>query len=124
LRNAPAFANKTQRGAVSAAIGTGFVHETPAAAKKQWRAVTDQFREKMPKFAACMDEAENDLLAFMTLPRAHWSQIYSTNPSERLNAEIKRRTNVVGIFPNDASLTRLVGAMMLEQNDEWLLAPE
>ena len=65
-----------------------------------------------------MDEAENDVLAFMTFPRAHWTQIYSTNPLERLNAEIKRRTNVVGIFPNDASITRLVGAMMLEQNDE------
>ena len=68
-----------------------------------------------------MDEAENDVLAFMTFPRAHWTQIYSTNPLERLNAEIKRRTNVVGIFPNDASITRLVGAMMLEQNDEWSL---
>ena len=68
-----------------------------------------------------MDEAENDVLAFMTFPRAHWTQIYSTNPLERLNAEIKRRTNVVGIFPNDASIVRLVGAMMLEQNDEWSL---
>ena len=57
----------------------------------------------------------------MTFPRAHWPQIYSTNPLERLNAEIKRRTNVVGIFPNDAAITRLVGAMMLEQNDEWAL---
>ena len=68
-----------------------------------------------------MDEAENDVLAFMTLPRAHWTQIYSTNPLERLNAEIKRRTNVVGIFPNDASIVRLVGATMLEQNDKWSL---
>ena len=58
---------------------------------------------------------------FMTFPKAHWTQIYSTNPLERLNAEIKRRTRVVGIFPNDASITRLVGAMMLEQNDEWSL---
>ena len=57
----------------------------------------------------------------LLFPRAHWPQIYSTNPLERLNAEIKRRTNVVGIFPNDASITRLVGAMMLEQNDEWSL---
>jgi hypothetical protein len=70
---------------------------------------------------ALVDDAENDVLAFMTFPRAHWTQIYSTNPLERLNAEIKRRTNVVGIFPNDASITRLVGAMMLEQNDEWSL---
>jgi putative transposase len=66
-------------------------------------------------------QAENDVLAFMMSPRAHWPQIYSTNPLERLNAEIKRRTNVVGIYPDDASITRLVGAMMLEQNDEWSL---
>ena len=121
MRNALAFANKTQRRMVSAAIGTVFVQEAPDAAKTQWRSVADQFRDKMPKLAACMDEAENDVLAFMTFPRAHWAQIYSTNPLERLNAEIKRRTNVVGIFPNDASITRLVGAMMLEQNDEWSL---
>jgi len=65
-----------------------------------------------------MDEAENDLLAFMTFPRAHRTQIYSTNPLERLNAEINRRTRVVGIFPNDASIMQLAGARMLEQNDE------
>jgi putative transposase len=80
-----------------------------------------QFREKLPKLSAMMDPAEHDVLAFMGFPRAHWPQIYSTNPLERLNAEIKRRTNVVGIFPNDASITRRVGAMMLEQNDEWSL---
>ena len=70
---------------------------------------------------ALMDDAEHDVLAFMTFPKAHWPQIYSTNPLERLNADIKRRTNVVGIFPNDGAITRLVGAMMLEQNDEWSL---
>ncbi len=121
MRNALAYANKTQRRMVSAAIGTVFVQETAEAARKQWRSVADQFREKLPKLAACMDEAVNDVLAFMTFPRAHSAQIYSTNPLERLNAEIKRRTNVVGIFPNDAAITRLVGAMMLEQNDEWSL---
>jgi hypothetical protein len=73
--------------------------------------VADQLRAKFPKLSALMDEAENDVLAFMTFPRAHWAQIYSTNPLERLNAEIKRRTNVVGIFPNDAAIVRLVGAM-------------
>ena len=121
MRNALAFANKTQRRMVSAAIGTVFVQQTPEAAKTQWRSVADQFRDKMPKLALCMDEEKNDVLALMTFPRAHWSQIYSTNPLERLNAEIKRRTNVVGIFPNDATITRLVGAMMLEQNDTWSL---
>jgi putative transposase len=121
MRNALAHASKTQRRMVSAAIGTVFVQETPEAAKSQWRSVADRHREKFPKPASLMDEAEYDVLAFMTFPRAHWTQIYSTNPLERLNAEIKRRTNVVGIFPNDASITRLVGAMMLEQNDEWSL---
>jgi putative transposase len=121
MRNALAYAGKTQRRMVSAAIGTVFVQETAEAAKTQWRSVADQLRDKFPKLSALMDEAENDVLAFMTFPRAHWTQIYSTNPLERLNAEIKRRTNVVGIFPNDASITRLVGAMMLEQNDEWSL---
>lgn len=106
---------------VSAAIGTVFVQETAEEARAQWRSVADQFREKLPKLSAMMDDAEHDVLAFMGFPRVHWPQIYSTNPLERLNAEIKRRTNVVGIFPNDASITRLVGAMMLEQNDEWSL---
>jgi putative transposase len=68
-----------------------------------------------------MDGAESDVLAFMTLPKAHQVQIHSTNPLERLNAEIKRRTDVVDIFPNDAAITRLVGALLLEQNDDWQL---
>jgi putative transposase len=68
-----------------------------------------------------MDDAEHDVLALMTFPRAHWPQIYSTNPLERLNAGIKRRTNVAGICPSDASITRLAGAVMMEQNDEWSL---
>lgn len=68
-----------------------------------------------------MDEAENGVLAFMTFPRAHWTQIHSTDPLERLNAEIKRWTNVVGIFPNDGTIVRRIGAMMLEQNDECSL---
>ena len=121
MRNALAHAGKTQRRMVSAAIGTVFVQDSADAARMQWRSVADQLRGKFPKLGALMDDAENDVLAFMTFPRAHWTQIYSTNPLERLNAEIKRRTNVVGIFPNDASIVRLVGAMMLEQNDEWSL---
>ncbi|MFT3719636.1 transposase [Pseudorhodoferax sp.] len=121
MRNALAHAGKTQRRMVSAAIGTVFVQDSADAARTQWRSVAEQLSGKFPKLAALMDEAENDVLAFMTFPRAHWTQIYSTNPLERLNAQIKRRTNVVGIFPNDASIVRLVGAMMLEQNDEWSL---
>jgi len=108
-------------GMVSAAIGTVFVQESAEAARDQWRTVADQLRAKFPELSALMDDAEHDVLTFMTFPWAHWAQIYSTNLLERLNAEIKRRTDVVGIFPNYASITRLVGAMMLEQNDEWSL---
>jgi putative transposase len=81
--------------------------------------VADQIRPKVPKLAAIMDDAEPDVLAYMSFPREHRTKLHSTNPIERLNGEIKRRTDVVGIFPNDKSIVRLVGALLLEQNDEW-----
>ena len=121
LRNALAHAGKGQRQMVLAMINTAFAQDTAESAKAQWRIVADQLREKFPKLAALMDEAETDVLAFMSFPKAHRVQIHSTNPLERLNAEIKRRTDVVGIFPNDAAITRLAGALLLEQNDEWQL---
>ena len=121
IRNALAHAGKGQRQAVLAVINTIFVQESAEAASAQWRSVADQLRPKFPKLADMMDAAENEVLAFMSFPRAHRTQIHSTNPLERLNAEVKRRTNVVGIFPNDKAIIRLVGAMMLEQNDEWSL---
>jgi putative transposase len=121
MRNALAFANKGQRQMVLALINTAFAQETTLGAHEQWHVVADHFRTKMPKLAAMLDEAENEVLAFMDFPRAHRKQIASTNPLERLNAEIKRRTDVVGIFPNDAAIVRLVGALLLEQNDEWQL---
>ena len=121
MRNALAHANKTQRRMVSATIATVFAQDSAETAHAQWRAVADQLRGKLPKLGALMDSAEDEVLSYMNFPRAHWLQIHSTNPLERLNAEIKRRTNVVGIFPNDAAVTRLVGAMLLEQNDEWSL---
>lgn len=121
IRNALAHAGKGQRQAVLAMINTIFVQESAEAASAQWRSVADQLRPKFPKLADMMDAAENEVLAFMSFPRAHRTQIHSTNPLERLNAEVKRRTNVVGIFPNDKAIIRLVGAMMLEQNDEWSL---
>ena len=99
MRNALAHASKTQRRMVSAAIGTVFVQETTEAAKSQWRSVADQLREKFPKLASLMDEAEHDVLAFMTFPRAHWAQIYSTNPLERLNAEIEPKNQRGGHLP-------------------------
>ena len=121
LRNALAHAGKGQRQMVLAAINTAFAQESFETASAQWRAVADQLRAKFPKLAELMDQAEADVLAFMSFPKAHRVQIHSTNPLERLNAEIKRRTDVVGIFPNEGAITRLVGALLLEQNDEWQL---
>lgn len=121
VRNALAHANKGQRQALLALINTIFAQDTPEAASNQWRTVTDQLRPKFPKLADMMETAEHDVLAYMAFPSAHRVQLRSTNPLERLNAEVKRRTNVVGIFPNERAIIRLVGAMMLEQNDEWSL---
>ena len=104
---------------VSAAIRTVFVQEDQALARAQWRHVSDSLRGRFPKVAALMDEAEVDVLAHMAFPREHWRQIASTNPLERLNKEIKRRTDVVGIFPNEDAIVRLVGALLAEQTDEW-----
>jgi putative transposase len=119
MRNVLAHAGKSGRRVVSAFIATAFAQETPEAARSQWRAVADQIRPKVPKLAAIMDEAEDDALAYMTFPKEHRAKLHSTNPIERLNGEIKRRTEVVGIFPNDDAIVRLVGAILLEQNDEW-----
>jgi transposase-like protein len=119
MRNVLAHAGKSGRRVVSALIATAFAQDDATAAATQWRRVADQLRPKLPKLAALMDEAEPDVLAYMGFPAAHRAKLHSTNPIERLNGEIKRRTEVVGIFPNEAAITRLVGAILLEQNDEW-----
>jgi transposase-like protein len=119
MRNALAHAGKSGRQVVSALIATAFAQADAEAARQQWRRVADQFRTKMPKLSALMDSAENDVLAYMTFPAAHRTKLHSTNPLERVNGEIKRRTDVVGIFPNEDAIRRLVGAILLEQNDEW-----
>ena len=119
MRNALAYAGKNGRRVVSAFIATAFAQNDADAARRQWRAVADQLRPKMAKLAAFMDEAEADVLAYMSFPAPHRAKLHSTNPLERLNGEIKRRTEVVGIFPNEGAIVRLVGAILLEQNDEW-----
>ena len=119
MRNALAHAGRSGRRVVSAFIATAFAQDDAEVARTQWRRVADQLRPKVPKLSALMDEAETDVLAYMTFPAQHRAKLHSTNPLERLNGEIKRRTEVVGIVPNEAAITRLVGAILLEQNDEW-----
>jgi putative transposase len=119
MRNMLAHAGRQGRGVASAFIATAFAQEDWGSARTQWRKVADQLRPKLPKLAALMDEAEPDVLAYMTFPAAHRVKLHSTNTLERLNGEVKRRTDVVGIFPNEEAIERLVGAVLLEQNDEW-----
>jgi putative transposase len=121
MRNALAHAGKSGRRVVSAFIATAFAQDDAKSASLQWRSVADQLRPKIPKLAALMDSAEHDVLAFMAFPQAHRAKLHSTNPIERLNGEIKRRTNVVGIFPNEAAITRLIGAIIMEQSEEWVV---
>ena len=119
MRNVLAYVPRGQHQMVAAAIRTVFVQEDQATAQAQWRQVADGLRSRFPKAAALMDEAEADVLAHMAFPREHWAQIASTNPLERVHKEIKRRTDVVGIFPDEAAIVRLVGALLAEQTDEW-----
>ena len=106
---------------IAAAIRQAFLQTDAEAAHQTWRHVADQLRPRWPKLATLMDDSEHDVLAYMTFPGQHRTKLHSTNPLERLNKEVKRRAHVVGIFPNEASITRLIGAVLLEQNDEWLL---
>jgi putative transposase len=119
MRNVLAHAGKQGRRVISAFIATAFAQDDAKAASQQWRHIADQIRPKVPKLATLLDQAEADVLAYMSFPAAHRAKLHSTNPLERVNGEIKRRTEVVGIFPNEAAITRLVGAILLEQNDEW-----
>jgi putative transposase len=104
---------------VAATIRTIFTQPDAASAREQWRRVADNLRGRFPKLAGLLDDAEAEVLAYASFPAAHWRQIWSNNPLERLNKEVKRRTDVVGIFPNVAAVIRLVGAILAEQHDEW-----
>jgi len=121
IRNMHGHCKKGQRNMVSAALREVFNAEDLADAKERSASVIERLAPTVPKVAALLEEAEEDLLAFYRFPPAHWSKLRSTNNIERVNKEIARRSDVVGIFPNDRSAIRLVGALLIEQNDEWLL---
>src|ERR687883_708058 len=122
VRNALALVPKTAAQMVAATIRTVFVQPDAQAAREQWRRVADSFRGRFPRLAQLLDVAEEEVLAYLAFPQEHWRQIWSNNPLERLNKEVKRRTDVVGIFPNQAAVLRLVGAGLAEQHDEWLVS--
>jgi transposase-like protein len=121
MRCALAHVPKSQQTMVAAALRQAFLQADPDTARQTWRQVADQLRSRWPKLATLMDESEPDVLAFMAFPVQHRTKLHSTNPLERLNKEVKRRADVVGIFPDERSIVRLIGAVLLEQNDEWLL---
>jgi len=122
MRDALGLVPKSAQQMVAATIRTVFVQPDAATAREQWRRVADQLRARFPRVAELLDEAEDEVLAYLAFPQEHWRQIWSNNPQERLNKEVKRRTDVVGIFPNDRAVIRLVGAILAEQNDEWQIA--
>ena len=122
VRNAVAYVPKAAAQMVAAPIRTVLVQPDPQSAREPWRTVADGFRPRFPRLADRMDAAEDDVLAYLAFPSEHRRQIWSNNPLERLNQEIKRRTDVVGIFPNQEAVVRLVGAVLAEQHDEWQVA--
>jgi transposase-like protein len=121
MRNALAHVPKGQQTMVAAALRQAFLQADQARRRQVWRQVADQLRPRWPKLATLMDESEHDVLAYMAFPAQHRTKLHSTNPLERLNKEVKRRADVVGIFPNEPSIVRLIGAVLLEANDEWQL---
>ena len=120
MRNALSLVSEEAQQMVGATIRTVFAQLNSRSAHLQWRRVRDAFRGGFAKLAEpLMDEADEDVLAYATFPKEHWQKIWSNNPLERLNKEVKRKTNVVGIFPTEVSIIRLVGSILSEQHDEW-----
>ena len=122
MRNLLAAANHRHRQMIAALIRTVFAQPDAVSARVQLRAVVGQLMPYAPTVAERLQSMENDVLAYTGFPAAHWSKIWSNNPIERLNRELKRRTDVVGIFPDKASVIRLVGALLVEINDEMIAA--
>lgn len=118
-RNAMALVPKSAQQMVGATIRTVFTQPDAASTREQWHKVADSFRGRFDRVADLMDESREDVLAYLAFPHAHWRQIWSNTPLERLNRELGRRTDVVGIFPNETALIRLAGAVLAEHHDEW-----
>jgi transposase-like protein len=121
VRNMHQHCRPAQRGLVSAALREVFNAEHRDQARERVGAVIERLEPLAPRVCRLLENAEEDLIAFYAFPATHWTKLRSTNPLERVNKEIGRRTDVVGIFPNDASAIRLAGALLIEQNDEWLV---
>jgi putative transposase len=122
MRNALALVPKGAQQMVAATIRTVFFQPDADSARATWRRVADGFRPRWPRLAQLLDDAEDEVLTYLAFPQEHWRQIWSNNPQERLNKEIKRRTDVIGIFPNERAIVRLVGSVLAEQHDEWQVA--
>jgi putative transposase len=121
MRNALSYVPKGQQSMVSAALRQAFIQPDRPAASQTLRHVADQLRTTWPKLGGFIDDSEADVLTHLDFPVQHRTKIHSTNPLERLNKEVKRRADVVGIFPNESAIVRLIGAVLLEVNDEWQL---
>lgn len=119
MRNLLARVPKGHAEMVAATVRTIFAQPDPASTGDQLRLVSDMLRDRHPAVSDLLLEAEADVCAYAGFPQAHWKKIWSTNPLERLMREIKRRADVVGIFPDDGSILRLVGSVLSEQHDEW-----
>ncbi len=121
MRNALAHVGKGQQTVVAAALRQAFLPPDQDSARQTWRHSADQLRPRWPKLGKLMDESEEDVLAYMAFPAPHRTKLHSTNTLERLNKEVKRRADVVGTFPSEQSILRLIGAVLLEANNEWQL---
>ena len=122
MRNLLTRVPKSAQSFVATMVRTIFAQPDAQTVHEQHARIVDQLATRFPEAAALLEEAAPDLLAFTSFPKEHWRQVWSNNSLERLNKEIRRRTDVVGIFPDRPSVIRLVGALLAEQNDEWAVA--